>query len=168
MADNIEVPINAPACCRIEYDINVSYSEDPTLLDRLNKLNGENIGVTSSAKIAAALDSKAAIAEAVSAQGVEIARERREMASPYASSTMTERCLKLIMSTKEKMPPLRKYQSMNCCRSSNGIILIPIFKGRPIPEQSTPRRTVQVISLYICTLTIRPSDVRMLLKMEQP
>ena len=73
MADNIEVPINAPACCRIEYDINVSYSEDPTLLDRLNKLNGENIGVTSSAKIAAALDSKAAIAEAVSAKGVEIA-----------------------------------------------------------------------------------------------
>ena len=73
MADNIEVPVNASACRRIEYDISVSYSEDPTLLPRLDELNGASFGVTSSAKLAAALESKAAVASAIEAKGVEVA-----------------------------------------------------------------------------------------------
>ena len=66
---NIEVAIRKSADKKITYSLNIAYAEDPTLVSRLDELNGEVIGVTSSAKIAAAIDSKEAIADAVNAQG---------------------------------------------------------------------------------------------------
>lgn len=59
----------------IDTKLDVSYAEDPTLISRLDELNGEVIGVTSSAKIAAAIASKEAIAGAVTAKGVEISED---------------------------------------------------------------------------------------------
>ena len=66
---NIEVAIRKSADKKITYSLNIAYAEDPTLVSRLDELNGEVIGVTSSAKIAAAIDSKEAIAGAVNGKG---------------------------------------------------------------------------------------------------
>ena len=59
----------------IDIELDATYGDDPTLITSLDELNGEVIGVSSSAKIAAALDSKAAIREAVNAKGGSITEE---------------------------------------------------------------------------------------------
>jgi hypothetical protein len=66
---NIEVAIRKSADKKITYSLDIAYAEDPTLISRLDELNGEVVGVTSSAKIAAAIESKEAIADAVNAKG---------------------------------------------------------------------------------------------------
>lgn len=67
--EEITIRIEEVTPVEIGVKLDIAYAEDPTLVSRLDELNGEVIGVTSSAKIAAAINSKEAIAESVNGKG---------------------------------------------------------------------------------------------------
>lgn len=67
--EEITIRIEEVKPVEIGVKLDISYAEDPNLVSQLDELNGEVVGVTSSAKIAAAMDSKEAIKETVNAKG---------------------------------------------------------------------------------------------------
>lgn len=68
----IKVKVEQKPPQRVGVKLGISYAEDPTLTEQLDKLNGEVVGISSSAKIAAASASKQAIKKAIADRGGEI------------------------------------------------------------------------------------------------
>ena len=68
----IKVKVEQKPPQRVGVKLGISYAEDPTLTEQLDKLNGEVVGISSSAKIAAASASKEAIRKAIADRGGEI------------------------------------------------------------------------------------------------
>lgn len=85
--EEITIRIEEVKPVEIGVKLDIAYAEDPTLVSRLDELNGEVVGVTSSAKIAAAIGSKAAIADAVNVKGGNITADTP--LSAYAEEIQT-------------------------------------------------------------------------------